>query len=1047
MSEALLEITAPTPPETVRPARPASTLRALPAWPLYVTFIGFPIWWRLGLGGFIWFFAAVPMAAALCLRGNVRMPKGFGIWALFLLWTVASFVNVHGSGHMMGWAFRFGTLLSGTIVLLYIYNASETLTARKLGIIFSTFWVYVVIGGFLGVLIPHYSFTTPMGSLLPSSIAKNSLVQGMVHPRMSEYNPLSADPTSGRPAAPFTYTNTWGSNFALLMPFVFITLDRLKNSPWRLALMVMIPIALIPAFATLNRGMFLSLGVGMIYAAVRFAFNGHKRALIGVGVFLGVVLTMVSVLHVQDRIQSRVATSHTNDTRTNLYNETWDRTLQSPILGYGTTVKSESAPDGVAIAPNGQTYAVPPIGTQGQVWLIMISTGLPGITFFLGFFLIAAWRTRRYVGPVGLWCHVILVMGLIQFWYYGVTASDLFILMAAVALGAREQDQARRRARAEARAAAAPTANDLAQLAALTAMQEPFGSTAEFRTGYDHEPFLPALAAAPRQEAVQPSTDAGQLPGSPDPQSLDDDEAAERAYQDRELVGVARRGGFSLVGSMLAGVFGFVLVVVVARALSPSNSGIFFEAIAFFLIVSNTCELGADTGLVRAVAQLRALGRIRDIRSTLKIAIIPVTVLSTLAALLTIVLAPELGRWLFNGTTGARGAHFLRVLAPFLPLAALTPLLLGAIRSFGTVRPNVLIESVAKPIARPLFIIIVVALGLGSIWVPLAWVLPTLPGIVVASVILRKKLLRAESRAPAGTPPARAWPGLATEFWSFTAMRGVAAMFEVGVIWADVLIVGAMMSPAAAGVYTASTRFVTTGTLALQALRVAIAPEITAALTHNLKERAENLHRTATAWVVSSSWPLYFLLAVFAPVVLRIFGHHYASGADALTILALAMLVNLATGNVQTVLLMGGRSSWQLANTGVSLFLNITLNLILVPHLGLSGAALAWAASIIVNNVATVIQVRLLLGLRTFSLASVATGLAAAACFGAIGLLLRVTFGASIGTLSVTVLVGGAIYAAILWRFRKPLEFAQLANALPGRRGASSHRSPAVAAH
>ena len=46
-----------------------------------------------------------------------------------------------------------------------------------------------------------------------------------------------------------------------------------------------------------------------------------------------------------------------------------------------------------------------------------------------------------------------------------------------------------------------------------------------------------------------------------------------------------------------------------------------------------------------------------------------------------------------------------------------------------------------------------------------------------------------------------------------------------------------------------------------------------------------------------------------------------------------AMLVSMATGPVDTVLLMAGKSGWNLANTAVALTLNVGLNLVLIELL------------------------------------------------------------------------------------------------------------------
>ena len=76
------------------------------------------------------------------------------------------------------------------------------------------------------------------------------------------------------------------------------------------------------------------------------------------------------------------------------------------------------------------------------------------------------------------------------------------------------------------------------------------------------------------------------------------------------------------------------------------------------------------------------------------------------------------------------------------------------------------------------------------------------------------------------------------------------------------------------------------------------------------------------------------MMAVFAPVLVQVFGDGFGGGAIVLTILSLAMLASMACGPVDVVLLMGGRSWWSAGNTMVALTLNVVLNLILIPRTG-----------------------------------------------------------------------------------------------------------------
>jgi len=83
---------------------------------------------------------------------------------------------------------------------------------------------------------------------------------------------------------------------------------------------------------------------------------------------------------------------------------------------------------------------------------------------------------------------------------------------------------------------------------------------------------------------------------------------AERERTD-DLEMVARGGSLNFIGAVANGLFQFALVVVVTRALTRNESGAFFEAIALFLILSNTAECGADTGLTRMIPSYRVSGR------------------------------------------------------------------------------------------------------------------------------------------------------------------------------------------------------------------------------------------------------------------------------------------------------------------------------------------------------------------------------------------------------------------------------------------------------
>jgi hypothetical protein len=134
------------------------------------------------------------------------------------------------------------------------------------------------------------------------------------------------------------------------------------------------------------------------------------------------------------------------------------------------------------------------------------------------------------------------------------------------------------------------------------------------------------------------------------------------------------------------------------------------------------------------------------------------------------------------------------------------------------------------------------------------------------------------------------------------------------------------------------------------------------------------------------------------------------------------MLVNLGTGNVTVVLLMGGKSTWNVANTLVALIINIGLNVVLLPRIGIMGAAIAWAASIFVDNVAAVIEVWWTLGLAPFGPGYFPAVAAAGGGFAAAGLAARLLLGQTVAGLGAAVLAGLLACAALAYAGRRRLQ-------------------------
>ncbi len=418
-------------PRRTRPREHSKSPDKLPAWPVAIAFIGFPVWWLLGLGDMAWPLFALFMFLALARTKRLRAPRGFGMWMLFMVWVLCSVIQLDEGVRVIGFIYRYSLYMAATIVFIYVYNARRQLSERRVLGILTLFWLVVVAGGYAGLAMPVWELKTPLAYVLPQSLLNNSYVHDMAFRRLTQFNPnpyayVIAAP---RPSAPFLYANGWGNVYSLLTPVAVLYMAMVRRGLkfWLLGLALVL--SAIPAVLTLNRGMFLGLGVAMLYIGIRAALLGRGKmmlAIVGIALVAG---TSYLVLPVQERIDQRTAKVESIDDRGNLYLETFNRTLESPLLGYGAPRPSERA---------GQ----PSVGTQGQVWMVMFSHGFVGLGLFLGWLALLFARTLRRTDLVGLVCNALLLVAFVEVFYYGVLGAGLVIVMVAGALGLREPEQA-----------------------------------------------------------------------------------------------------------------------------------------------------------------------------------------------------------------------------------------------------------------------------------------------------------------------------------------------------------------------------------------------------------------------------------------------------------------------------------------------------------------------------------------------------------------------------------------------------------------------------
>jgi O-antigen/teichoic acid export membrane protein len=190
-------------------------------------------------------------------------------------------------------------------------------------------------------------------------------------------------------------------------------------------------------------------------------------------------------------------------------------------------------------------------------------------------------------------------------------------------------------------------------------------------------------------------------------------------------------------------------------------------------------------------------------------------------------------------------------------------------------------------------------------------------------------------------------------------------LFSQLIFWTDLFVLSILMSgqgaagEAQVGVYSAVLRTGQALFLFLTSVSLTFSPFV--ADLHHRGERAklDDLYKQVTRWTLAATIPVLLVLAVMPGEVLRIYGPGFVTGASSLRILIVGMIVPVMVGTVGFILIMAGRTGWDLLVyiAGFAIDIAVALTLARPDVLGMRGAAIAQAITLTFSAVARLLLV------------------------------------------------------------------------------------------
>ena len=396
-----------------------------------------------------------------------------------------------------------------------------------------------------------------------------------------------------------------------------------------------------------------------------------------------------------------------------------------------------------------------------------------------------------------------------------------------------------------------------------------------------------------------------------------------------------------LIGTVFTTLAGYFFKIYLARVLGAEALGIYALGMTVVGLAGVVAAAGLPQAATRFVAAYSATGEFRKLGRFLWSGIAVLLIANLLVGMVVLLLKSWVAQRLYHTPALSSYLHFFVII---MVSGALTSFLGQALAGYKDVAKRTIITSFIGQSVTMAFTIALLTLGFGF------------KGYLIAQILSAFTVLFFLGRATwkltpqSARPPAIGLPLLEREVVSFSMVLFGVQGLEFLSSQTDKVMLGIYLNAREVGIYSIATALVAFVAIFLQSINQIFAPTIAELHASRQNELLLSLYQTLTKWILGFTMPLAFVIMVFARPLMEIFGREFGEGWPVLAIATLGQLMNCGVGSVGQLLLMSGQQQKMVRAQAIAVPIGLVINWLLIPRLGLIGAAIAAAVTNILLN-------------------------------------------------------------------------------------------------
>jgi len=427
---------------------------------------------------------------------------------------------------------------------------------------------------------------------------------------------------------------------------------------------------------------------------------------------------------------------------------------------------------------------------------------------------------------------------------------------------------------------------------------------------------------------------------------------------DDETARAQRRALVAFVIRIASAAIAFVSQIVLARLMGEFEYGIFAFVWVLVVLAGNLSCLGFHTSVIRFLHQHKARGELPTVRGlNLAVRLVALVSASAVAGLGFLFLR------VFGDTVEAYYLVPVSLALFTMPMIALGDVLDGTARSNGWTATALSPTYLIRPTLILIFMILAVWSGAPQTAVTAMEAALAATYVTTLSQLLRLTL---RLRREYGAGPKR------FEFapW-FRYSLPLFLVDGIGFLLtnADVVVVGFYLPPDQVGIYYAAAKTIVLVQFVYFSIKAAAGPRFSALMAEGDMTALAAFAGQMARWSFWPSLAVGLVALAAGELLLSLFGPGFTAGYSLMAILFAGILAKSLVGPGEVLLSMAGRQNLCVLLYAVTLAANIGLYIVLIPRFGLTGAAIATAAGMVIEAILLHIAVRRTLGIVLFAFA------------------------------------------------------------------------------